>query len=58
MAKHAKSWILGCVFLLGAFSTAQALVVDFESFSDSESLVSQVAGLTFSNATVLSAGVS
>lgn len=34
------------------------MVVDFESFTDFEALTSQVAGLTFQNSTVLSAGVS
>lgn len=33
-------------------------MIDFESFSDSESVTNQIAGLTFSNATVLTAGVS
>ena len=33
-------------------------MIDFESFSDSQSLTNQIAGLTFSNATVLSAGIS
>jgi hypothetical protein len=39
-------------------ANAAPVVVDFESFADNTALTNQIAGLTFSNATVLSAGVS
>lgn len=39
-------------------SNAAPVVVDFESFADNTALTSQVAGLTFTNATVLRAGAS
>lgn len=46
------------LILSHGLSSAAVLVEDFESFSDSDALTSQVTGLTFQNATILSAGVS
>ena len=40
------------------YGVSEAAVVDFESFADGDSLTNQVLGMTFSNATVLSAGIS
>src|SRR5712691_3984147 len=44
--------------LLAAFGAAGATVIDFETLTDSTAITTQFAGLTFSNATVLTAGVS
>ena len=43
---------------LSLSSTASASTIDFESFSDLDVLTNQLSGLLFSNATVLTAGVS
>ena len=46
------------LFLFSGLASATVMVVDFESFADSDILTNQVVGLTFQNSTVLSAGVS
>lgn len=46
-----------CLLLFGQAS-AKAGVIDFESLSDLESVTNQFSGLTFTNTTVLTAGVS
>lgn len=46
------------LFVTAASANAVPVKVDFESLADSEVLNTQIPGLTFSNATVLSAGVS
>lgn len=60
-----KSWgairavVLGGAVWAASLGAAQAAIVtyDFEAFMDTEILTGQLAGLTFSNATVLTAGV-
>ena len=49
---------LGVFVIFAIPSTARATTIDFESFSDSDVLTNQIAGVTFSNATALTAGVS
>jgi hypothetical protein len=46
------------VFLLPRIAPADVSVIDFEGFADSTSLTNQIPGLTFSNAIILTAGVS
>jgi Regulator of chromosome condensation (RCC1) repeat len=60
MLNTLRSRIVIAAGLLFCSLSALALptMIDFESFSDSESLTNQIAELTFSNATVLSAGIS
>ena len=61
MGSHKKfaHAILSFVLLATTFVVQAApATIDFESLSDSESLSNQIAGLTFSNATVLTAGLS
>lgn len=41
----------------GASALAAPVVIDFEAYSDTTALNNQIAGVTFSNATVISAGV-
>ena len=55
---HRLALTLGFVLLLGATTRASATTVDFEGLSDGAVLAAQVPGLTFSNAIVLSAGLS
>ena len=55
--------VRGTLFLAGllVYSVtvlAAPVTIDFEAFSDSQSLTNQIAGVTFRNATVLSAGIS
>ena len=60
---HTKSNILKKILaaalcaLLG-LPLAQATVIDFESLTDSNSVTTQFAGVTFQNALVLTAGLS
>jgi hypothetical protein len=50
--------VIVLALLLVAFqSVAQADVINFETFADSEVLTNQVSGLIFTNATVLTAGI-
>jgi hypothetical protein len=44
--------------LLATFGTAGATVIDFETLADSTAITTQFPGSTFSNATVVTAGVS
>lgn len=53
-----KLIILFCLMLMFRVSEAAVINVDFESFSDLEAITNQVAGMTFSNASVLSSGFS
>lgn len=46
------------VILLAMFGAAGATVIDFETLTDSTAITTQFAGLTFGNATALTAGVS
>jgi hypothetical protein len=50
--------LLAPVLALAIPGAAQAVVEEFEAFNDGDALTSQIAGLAFSNATVLSAGLS
>jgi hypothetical protein len=50
--------LLAFAFLLSTFRLqANPIVIDFESFTDSTVLTSQISGLMFSNATVITAGI-
>lgn len=59
-----KGFLLSAIIVLstviGASITAQAdpVVLDFEGFTDSTAVTNQYAGLVFTNATVLTAGIS
>ncbi len=53
-----KTLFLAGMFVYSLTTLAAPVTIDFESFSDSQSLTNQIADLTFSNATVLSAGIS
>jgi hypothetical protein len=44
--------------MLSANAHAAAIVIDFESFSDFDSVTTQIPGVTFANTTVLTAGIS
>lgn len=44
--------------LLAARAEAAPIVIDFEGFSDFESVTNQISGVTFTNTTVLTAGIS
>jgi hypothetical protein len=46
------------VFLIPCIAPADVSVIDFEGFADSTLLTNQIPGLTFSNAIILTAGVS
>ena len=46
------------LFLSSGLAFATVMVVNFDSFGDSEVLSNQIVGLTFQNSTVLTAGVS
>src|SRR5688500_7487854 len=48
--------LIGCLLVRPA--VAAAAPIDFESFADGESLTTQIAGLVFTNAIVLTAGIS
>lgn len=50
--------LLGFFVLIGTSASAAPLLLDFESLSDGESVSSQFAGMTFSNAATLTAGIS
>lgn len=60
MARRVSRAVVLVVALLGFGGRALAspVVIDFEAFTDSESLTNQIPGLTFQNAMVLSAGIS
>ena len=60
MLSKLRNRMIFAVSLLACSLTALAapVTIDFESFSDAQSLTNQIAGVTFSNATVLSAGIS
>jgi len=47
-----------CLVLFGQTEGSAATIINFDSLSDSEILTNQFAGLTFSNATALTSGVS
>src|SRR5208283_4167818 len=46
------------IFLIPRFLHANTIVIDFESFTDSEILTNQIPGVTFTNTVVLTAGIS
>ena len=50
--------LLALSAVLASSHLSEAAVIDFEQFSDGDILAGQVPGLTFSNTTVLSAGIS
>lgn len=52
------SFLVVLIYAVSLIGTAQALTIDFETLTDSESVTTQYAGVTFSNATVLTAGIS
>ena len=56
----AKRALLAAAFCVTGLGAAQAtpVVYNFEAFSDSDVLTNQIAGLSFSNTTVLTAGIS
>ena len=57
--RHVSKLLVGLVVAVFSLPVrADAITVNFESFSDLDSVTNQVPGLTFSNATVLTAGVS
>src|SRR5512139_3961412 len=57
-----KCFLLGVAFFFVTVSLfgneAQAITINFDSLSDSESVTTQFPGVTFSNTAVLSAGIS
>jgi hypothetical protein len=50
--------LIVALLVLSSSAMANIRVVDFESFSSLESITNQIPGLTFTNATVLTAGIS
>ena len=50
--------VAAALLVMSPFAQAGLVVYDFEGFADSAPLIGQYAGLTFSHATVLSAGIS
>ena len=54
-----NSFIVIAGLVYGALSAnAAPITIDFESFFDGDAVTNQISGVTFSNATVLSAGIS
>lgn len=53
-----RSVILVVVAVLPTFVVAAPITIDFESLVDSDAVTTQFAGLTFSNATALTGGIS
>ena len=53
-----RGLLVAPILALALPGAAHAVLQDFDAFSDAESLTSQIAGLVFSNATVLTAGLS
>jgi hypothetical protein len=51
-------WSLLAMAIVVTGSPALGAVIDFEGFADSTPLTTEIAGLTFTNATVISAGIS
>lgn len=50
--------IICAVSFMLVLGVSEADVIDFETYSDGDTLTNQVLGITFSNATVMSAGIS
>lgn len=52
-------WLpVAILLLIPRFLLADTIFIDFESFTDGDVLTNQIPGLTFTNAAVLTAGIS